>query len=126
LRLFLAASKVTRAAYDDALATRARLLPAAEALYDDVDVLLTPSTPFVAPTTTPPIDTPDGAIEGYFTGPFNLTGDPAIVLPCGFNDHGLPIGLQLSSRRGTDMALLANARVIERLLDVPRREPVIK
>jgi 2-dehydropantoate 2-reductase len=126
LRLFLAASQVTRAAYDDALATRARLLPAADALYEDIDVLLTPSTPFVAPTTTPPIDTPDGAIEGYFTGPFNLTGDPALVLPCGFSDEGLPIGLQLSSRRGTDMTLLANARIIEELLDVPRREPVIK
>jgi len=126
LRLFLAASQVTRAAYDDALAMRAKLLPAADALYDDVDVLLTPSAPYVAPTTTPPIDTPDGAIEGYFTGPFNLTGDPAIVLPCGFNDEGLPFGLQLSSRRGTDMILLANARVMERLLDVPRREPVIK
>jgi len=126
LRLFLAASKVSRAAYDDALATRARLLPAADALYEDLDVLLSPSTPFVAPTTTPPIDTPDGAVEGYFTGPFNLTGDPALVLPCGFSDEGLPIGLQLSSRRGTDMALLASARVIEGLLDVPRREPVIK
>jgi 2-dehydropantoate 2-reductase len=126
LRLFLAGSEVTRAAYDDALATRARLLPAADALYEDIDVLLTPSTPYVAPTTTPPIDTPDGAIEGYFTGPFNLTGDPALVLPCGFGDEGLPIGLQLSSRRGTDMSLLANARIVEELLDVPRREPVIK
>lgn len=126
LRLFLSASQVTRDDYEEALETRARLLPSTDALYEDIDVLLTPSTPFVAPTTTPPIDTPDGAIEGYFTGPFNLTGDPALVLPCGFSDEGLPIGLQLSSPRGTDMALLANARLIEEFLDVPRREPVIK
>jgi Asp-tRNA(Asn)/Glu-tRNA(Gln) amidotransferase A subunit family amidase len=126
LRLFLSASEVTRDAYDEALATRARLLPSTDALYEGIDVLLTPSTPYVAPTTTPPIDTPDGEAEGYFTGPFNLTGDPALVLPCGFNDEGLPIGLQLSSPRGTDMALLRSARVIEELLDVPRREPVVK
>jgi 2-dehydropantoate 2-reductase len=126
LRLFLSGSEVTRDAYDEALATRARLLPDTDALYENIDVLLTPSTPYVAPPTTPPIDTPDGEAEGYFTGPFNLTGDPALVLPCGFSDEGLPIGLQLSSPRGTDMALLASARVIEKLLDVPRREPVVK
>jgi 2-dehydropantoate 2-reductase len=126
LRLLRSASKVTRGAYDEALTSRARFLPATDALYENLDVLLTPSTPFVAPVTTPPIDTPDGEMEGYFTGPFNLTGDPAIVVPCGFSDEGLPIGLQLSSPRGTDMALLSVARVVEGLLAVERREPVVK
>jgi aspartyl-tRNA(Asn)/glutamyl-tRNA(Gln) amidotransferase subunit A len=48
-----------------------------------------------------------------FTGPFNVTGDPAVVVPCGFTDEGLPVGLQLSAPRGEDMALLAAALVVE-------------
>jgi len=67
----------------------------------------------VAPATTPPIDTPEGQAEGMFTGPLNVTGDPAVVVPCGFTDEGLPVGLQLSAPRGEDMALLAAALVVE-------------
>ena len=126
LRLLQAGSNVTREEYESAIAERARLLPATDVLYENLDALATPAAPFVAPITTPPIDTPDGQIEGLFTCPFNLTGDPAIVVPCGFDDDGLPIGLQLSSPRGTDMALLSAAGVIEGLLGVEERRPVVK
>jgi Asp-tRNA(Asn)/Glu-tRNA(Gln) amidotransferase A subunit family amidase len=125
LRLLLAGSNVTREAYDEAMATRTRCVSSVEALYEGLDALLTPAAPYVAPATTPPIDTPDGEVEGHFTGPFNLSGDPALVLPCGFGDEGLPIGLQLSAPRGHDMDLLAVARVIEGFLDVERREPAV-
>jgi 2-dehydropantoate 2-reductase len=126
LRLLQSSSKATREDYDKALAERTRLLPATDALYENIDVLLTPATPYVAPATTPPMDTPDGEIEGYFTSVFNLTGDPAVVIPCGFNDGGLPIGLQLSAPRGTDLALLRSARALEVLLNVEHREPAVK
>jgi Asp-tRNA(Asn)/Glu-tRNA(Gln) amidotransferase A subunit family amidase/ketopantoate reductase len=116
LRLLNSASAITREQYDAALARRDELLPAANEWYRDIDVLLTPSTPYVAPATTPPIDTPDGQVEGMFTGPFNVTGDPAIVVPCGFTAEGLPVGLQLSAPRGADMALLAAALVVEAAL----------
>ena len=33
-----------------------------------------------------------------FTGPYNLTGMPAISVPCGMTSHGLPIGLQIAGR----------------------------
>jgi 2-dehydropantoate 2-reductase len=116
LRLLNTASGTTREQYDAALARRDELLEAAGEWYRDIDVLLTPSTPYVAPKTTPPIDTPEGQAEGMFTGPFNVTGDPAIVVPCGFTDEGLPVGLQLSAPRGADMALLAAALVVEAML----------
>jgi Asp-tRNA(Asn)/Glu-tRNA(Gln) amidotransferase A subunit family amidase len=125
LRLFLAGSKVTREAYDVAMVARTRAASSLEAIYEGLDALLTPAAPYVAPATTPPIDTPDGEVEAYFTGPFNMSGDPALVLPCGFGDEGLPIGLQLSAPRGADMDLLAVARVIEGLLGVERREPAV-
>lgn len=113
LRLLRAGATVTRDRYDAALATRAGLLPATDAAYDGVDALVSPAVPYVAPATTPPIDTPEGELEGLFSSPFNLSGDPALVLPCGFTPEGLPVGLQLSARRGEDASLLAVARVVE-------------
>ena len=115
LRLLRTASKVTAGAYRSACRRRDDLLPAAAEVYRGVDVLITPACPFAAPVTTPPVDTPEGELEGLFTAPFNLTGDPALVLPCGW-DGGLPVGIQLSAPRGADMPLLAAARAIERAL----------
>jgi 2-dehydropantoate 2-reductase len=123
LRFLRSCSKVSEAAYRRALARRAELLPMAASVYAGVDVLLTPAAPFVAPFTTPPMDTPEGAAEGLFTGIYNLTGAPALALPCGWSTHGLPIGLQLSSPLGTDMELLAAARYVESALAVEARTP---
>ena len=72
-----------------------------------VDALVTPATPYVAPFTTPPIDTPEGQAEGRFSGQFNVTGDPAVVVPVGFTAGGLPVGIQFSAPRGRDMACWA-------------------
>ncbi|AWS42210.1 amidase family protein [Streptosporangium sp. 'caverna'] len=125
LRLVRSASEVSEADYRKALAARERLLPAAAEVYAGIDVLLTPAAPFVAPATTPPVDTPEGAAEGLFTGIQNLTGAPALVLPCGWSADGLPIGLQLSSPLGTDMGLLAAARYVESTLNVEARTPAV-
>ncbi|MEV1199913.1 amidase family protein [Microbispora rosea] len=123
LRLLSSGSGVSEADYRKALAVRERLLPAATGVYAGIDVLLTPAAPFVAPVTTPPVDTPEGAAEGLFTGIYNLTGAPALVLPCGWSADGLPIGLQLSSPLGTDMELLAVAAHVESALAVDVRRP---
>ena len=125
LRLLLAAAEVTCDAYEKALAGRQKLLPAAARVYDGIDVLLTPAAPFVAPATTPPVDTPEGDAEGMFTAIFNLTGDPAIVLPCGFSREGLPIGVQLSLSNGRDTALLGAAAYVEATLAMPSRTPAL-
>jgi 2-dehydropantoate 2-reductase len=125
LRLLRSGAAVGAEDYRAALAARERLLPAAAEVYTGIDVLLSPAAPFVAPVTTPPIDTPEGAAEGMFTAVHNVTGAPALVLPCGWSATGLPIGLQLSSPRGTDMALLAAARSIESALAVEPREPAV-
>jgi Asp-tRNA(Asn)/Glu-tRNA(Gln) amidotransferase A subunit family amidase len=116
LRLLQAAEHVTREQYEAALATRANLLAECEAAYETFDALVTPATPYVAPFTTPPIDTPEGQAEGRFSGQFNVTGDPAVVVPVGFTAGGLPVGIQFSAPRGRDMALLGVARRVEGLL----------
>ena len=125
LRLLRSGAGVTEEAYRAACALRDELLARTEAAYDGVDALLTPAAPGVAPATTPPVDTPEGDAEGMFTRVYNLTGAPALVLPCGWGAEGLPIGVQLSARRGADAALLAAAGRVEEILAVPRREPAV-
>jgi len=117
LRLFQAAKEITAAQYESASARRNELLPLAAAVYEGIDVILTPAAPYVAPATTPPIDTPEGAVEGAYTGIFNITGDPAIVIPSGLNSEGLPIGIQLATVKGSDFRLLSIAQAVEDLFD---------
>jgi 2-dehydropantoate 2-reductase len=124
LRLLKAAVEADEQAYRRALRRRQQLLPAIEAELAKVDLLLTPAVPFCAPATTPPVDTAEGRDEGLFTGVFNVIGLPALVLPGGWSDQGLPIGLQLVGPAGGDRQLLADGARLERILDVPRREPV--
>ncbi len=126
LRLLQSSAQVGESAYRSALRRREELLPEAATIYHEVDVVLTPVVPFVAPVTTPPIDTPEGAAEGRFTGVFNVTGDPALALPCAWSAAGLPIAIQLSAPRGADAWLLAAASRIEAILDVPSRELAVR
>lgn len=48
-----------------------------------------------------------------FTYPFNLTGQPAASLPCGWTADGLPIGLQIIGRRFEDLTVLRAAAAFE-------------
>lgn len=48
-----------------------------------------------------------------YTHPFNLTGNPAIVLPAGMHSDGLPVSIQLVGRRGEDQRLLRVAALFE-------------
>jgi 2-dehydropantoate 2-reductase len=63
LRLFQASKEITSEQCKSASERRNELLPLAAKLYDSIDVLITPAAPYVAPATTPPIDTPEGAVE---------------------------------------------------------------
>lgn len=56
---------------------------------------------------------------------FTLTGLPAISVPCGFTEAGLPVGLQIVGRRGDDLGVLQLAHAFEQAAGVPRpRVPV--
>ncbi len=84
-----------------------------EDFFKRYDLLLMPTTPVCAP----PIDGPDAVEQARlltrYTSPFNLTGLPALSLPCGFNIEGLPIGLQMISRPWDEAGLLRAAYAYE-------------
>ncbi|MGI8702598.1 MAG: amidase [Nocardioidaceae bacterium] len=92
------------------------------------DILLTPTVPvkqFPAGANYPP-HLPGGATDALcwprFTYPFNLTGQPAASIPCGFTADGLPVGLQIVGRWREDSVVLRAARAFEVARPwVPRR-----
>ncbi|NEP52953.1 MAG: amidase, partial [Moorea sp. SIO3C2] len=52
---------------------------------------------------------------GAYTTIFNLAGNPVIVLPLSQSQKGLPIGVQLVGRRGSDMRLIAIAETLTQI-----------
>ncbi len=100
--------------YRRALDRRAQLTAEIDALLADTDALAGPTVGYPAPAQDPPFGVGDDSAEGRFTGPYNLTGHPAISLPVPSAD--LPAGLQLAGRRGADLALLRVAAAAERLI----------
>jgi aspartyl-tRNA(Asn)/glutamyl-tRNA(Gln) amidotransferase subunit A len=111
-RLLRSGSTVDSESYEAALRRREELIPAAVALLDGLDALLGPVVPYVAPELTPPMDTEAGELEGLFSAPYNVTGQPALSLPAGRTPAGLPVGLQLAAPIGADATLLAIAEVV--------------
>jgi aspartyl-tRNA(Asn)/glutamyl-tRNA(Gln) amidotransferase subunit A len=107
---------VSEAAYREALAGRAAFTAAVTRAFAGVDVLAGPTVPYTAPPEDPPVGTPEGELEGRYTGPWNLAGIPAVSLPCGVAEDGLPAGLQLAAPAGADALLLSVAREFERRL----------
>lgn len=115
----LAAAQQARNGYVDAM----------RRFFDRYDLLLTPTLPvtaFAAGLDEPPRS--DGRDETPldwtpFTYPFNLTGQPAATVPCGFADDGLPVGLQIVGRWHDDATVLRAAAAFEATAPWARETP---
>jgi aspartyl-tRNA(Asn)/glutamyl-tRNA(Gln) amidotransferase subunit A len=93
--------------------------------FEVYDILLMPTTPVVAP----PIEGPN-AVElarllTRYTAPFNLTGLPAITVPCGFTKQGLPVGLQMVAKPWAEAQLLRAANAYEQATNWHSTEPAL-
>jgi Asp-tRNA(Asn)/Glu-tRNA(Gln) amidotransferase A subunit family amidase len=85
------------------------------AAFEQFDVVLTPTLAVVAP----PADIDEIAAREVlirFTFPFNALGWPALALPCGPAEDGLPASVQLVGKPGTDPLVLGIAEALERAL----------
>jgi Asp-tRNA(Asn)/Glu-tRNA(Gln) amidotransferase A subunit family amidase len=99
------AARIARDAYREA----------ADAAIRGFDLLLTPTLSSVAP----PAGIGDAALRERmirFTYPFNVLGWPALALPCGPAEDGLPASVQIIGRPGADALVLSVGRIVESLV----------
>jgi aspartyl-tRNA(Asn)/glutamyl-tRNA(Gln) amidotransferase subunit A len=113
------------------LDVRKRLLAEFDAVFQEVDAIVAPTLPVAAPLIGAEFMQIDGeqagvrpAVVGHARAA-NFTGLPAISIPCGFTDAGLPIGLQLIGRAFDETTLLRIAYSYERAHDWGERHPSI-
>jgi aspartyl-tRNA(Asn)/glutamyl-tRNA(Gln) amidotransferase subunit A len=100
-------------------------------LLDEVDLLAGPTEPVTAPAILASKVMAGeqevgvvGALTQY-TRPYNINGFPAISVPCGFSDDGMPIGLQLAGRPFDELTVLRAAHAYEQANDWHTRRPPI-
>jgi len=103
--------------------TQAQIKHRLAGLLEDYNILLLPSTP----STAPPITGGDAVEQARrltrFTAPFNLAGLPAISIPCGYDEQGLPMGLQMVGGAWKEAVLLRAARAYEQHHSYAERRP---
>jgi aspartyl-tRNA(Asn)/glutamyl-tRNA(Gln) amidotransferase subunit A len=122
-RLLGLAEQYTLAGYYEAVDARRTFSAAVFALFDQVDLLVMPTMPgtaFAAEAEVPPGGEAGAKLPWItwtpYTYPFNITGQPAISIPCGFDPAGLPVGLQVVGPWGHDERVLGFAEQSERAL----------
>jgi Asp-tRNA(Asn)/Glu-tRNA(Gln) amidotransferase A subunit family amidase len=132
MRMVVDAGRMSALDYGRALLARTPFYQAVRTFFEDYDLLLTPTMPAAAW----PVE-PDSVavIDGHeaptllerltFTFPFNLTGQPAATVPCGWTAAGLPVGLQIIGRWHADATVLRAAAAFEALRPWAGRRPPI-
>ena len=120
-KTFLAyGSKVTGMQYVQANERRMRLWSTMQEFHRRYDLLLTPTLSVTAfPIGNPPKGVGNAEFPPFgwspFTAPFNLTGQPAASVPCGFDARGLPVGLHVIGRAYEDSLVLRACRAFEQM-----------
>lgn len=123
LALFNAGQNVNGEAYARALRTADKISRQVAGLFSQLDLLLTPTALITAElVSTVDTEMPDASIDDVFnqleaketfTAPFNISGHPAISLPVGLSESGLPVGAQFIAGFGNDALLLQIAAALE-------------
>lgn len=96
-------------------------------LFNQVDVIVTPTEPLTAwkhgHESLAVLGNEESVLAASWrlTYPFNLTGLPAISVPCGFDSAGMPIGLQVAGRPFDETTVLRCAGAVEKLVGITRR-----
>jgi aspartyl-tRNA(Asn)/glutamyl-tRNA(Gln) amidotransferase subunit A len=124
-----AGTKVRAADYLHALTVKRMLRRDFDNTFERVDAILAPTSPIPAPRlgeNEVEIGAEKAAVRGLLVGasrPANFTGHPALAVPCGFTQAGLPVGLQLIGPRWGEAGLLAIAKAYEEVTPWHTRHP---
>jgi Asp-tRNA(Asn)/Glu-tRNA(Gln) amidotransferase A subunit family amidase len=102
-------------AYREMLRQRRQILE----VFDNVDLIITPTSPVLPPTFAELEASPDQLrgkelIMLRNTRPFNVLGLPTLSIPCGFSKSGLPIGLQITGAPGAEGVVMSVAHAYEK------------
>ncbi|WP_345801653.1 amidase family protein [Microbacterium sp. AZCO] len=131
LRNIRQGEQVTASDLADALAIRTEVYRRTERLFADVDAIVTPATPVVAPPAEDEWVHRVGEVEydRYFrwqmlANRITVTAHPVVVTPAGFSG-GLPVGMQVVGRNRGEFDLLAHTTGFERILGHVARRPSI-
>ena len=130
LRRIMAGEKVTADEYQGKKADLHELRRKAARIFDDVDLILTPTVPVLPPVIAdlqahPEQLRPAEIVMLRNTRPFNVLGLPSISIPCGFSKGGLPIGLQITGPAHEDAAVLRFAHAFQQATDWHKRDPLL-
>ena len=119
---------ISAADYLNASRARTKYTMQSLALFDEVDLLIGPTIPVIAPR----IEENQIIVKGETTGvipaltqytrAFNLTGFPALTVPCGFS-QGMPLGMQLAGRPFEEARILNAGYAYQQVTDWHKRRP---
>jgi aspartyl-tRNA(Asn)/glutamyl-tRNA(Gln) amidotransferase subunit A len=115
------AEEISADFYESAIATRKTQIDEVKSVFAEVDVLVTPTMPTVAPLlTTPLLDFDRGR---QFMLPFGFLGLPALSIPCGFGAGDMPVGVQIIGDHLSETLLLRVGNTFQLASDYHRRRP---
>ncbi|MEK9723867.1 MAG: amidase, partial [Rhodospirillaceae bacterium] len=119
LRIAERGRKLKLTDYADAMDARVQLGQRMNLFHDTYDLLVTPAMPTPAFAAGQDLQDPKTQTDwpdwSPFTYPFNLTGQPACVVPCGFTKAGLPVAMQIVGPRYADPLVMRAAGAFEQL-----------
>jgi len=92
--------------------------------FGDVDVIVLPTLGSTVPTVAEAAANPEQAVSAGITAFANYYGLPVASVPCGFDGHGMPIGLQIVGRPGDERTVLNVAHQYALAAKVGSRHPI--
>lgn len=127
LGAFALSSGYYDAYYQKALKVRALIRDAFNRAFAQYDAIISPVAPTTAPRLGDSLTDPLAMyLSDIYTVSVNLVGIPAVSLPCGFADDGMPIGMQLLGRDLSEPVLVNMAHAYQMHTDWHTKRPTLK
>jgi aspartyl-tRNA(Asn)/glutamyl-tRNA(Gln) amidotransferase subunit A len=131
LRRIRAGAELTVPQYAEALRTQVRQRREILEVFEDIDLLITPTTPALTPSFAELEATPDQLRTKELrmlrnTRAFNVFGLPTVSVPCGFSESGMPVGLQITGAPGSEGVVLALAHAYEKQTPWQHKRPPLE